>query len=69
MMQPKRTKFRKQFKGHNRGIANRGGSVAFGELSGMPGSEMLEVKTEVNVQGEEQKRLDVISNIYFTNIR
>lgn len=32
MMQPKRTKFRKQFKGHNRGIANRGGSVAFGEF-------------------------------------
>jgi large subunit ribosomal protein L16 len=31
MMQPKRTKFRKQFKGHNRGIANRGGSVSFGE--------------------------------------
>ena len=43
-------------------------SVAFGELSGMPGSEMLEVKTEVNVQGEEQKRLDVISNIYFTEM-
>jgi fructose-1,6-bisphosphatase I/sedoheptulose-1,7-bisphosphatase len=43
-------------------------SVAFGELSGMPGSEMLEVKTEVNVQGEEQKRLDVISNRYFTEM-
>ena len=43
-------------------------SVAFGELSGMPGSEMLEVKTDVNVQGEEQKRLDVISNIYFTEM-
>jgi len=32
MMQPKRTKFRKQFKGHNRGIANRGSSVSFGEF-------------------------------------
>ena len=32
MMQPKRTKFRKQFKGRNRGIANRGGSVSFGEF-------------------------------------
>jgi large subunit ribosomal protein L16 len=31
MMQPKRTKFRKQFKGRNRGLAQRGGSVAFGE--------------------------------------
>ena len=40
-------------------------TVAFGELSGMPGSEMLEVKTAVNVQGEEQKRLDVLSNMYF----
>ena len=31
MMQPKRTKFRKQFKGRNRGLAQRGSSVAFGE--------------------------------------
>ncbi len=31
MMQPKRTKFRKQFKGRNPGLAYRGGSVAFGE--------------------------------------
>ena len=31
MMQPKRTKFRKQFKGHNPGLAHRGSSVAFGE--------------------------------------
>jgi large subunit ribosomal protein L16 len=31
MMQPKRTKFRKQFKGRNRGLAHRGNSVAFGE--------------------------------------
>ncbi len=32
MLQPKRTKFRKQFKGKNRGLANRGSSVAFGEF-------------------------------------
>jgi large subunit ribosomal protein L16 len=32
MMQPKRTKFRKQFKGRNRGLAQRGNSVAFGEF-------------------------------------
>jgi len=31
MMQPKRTKFRKQFKGRNRGLAQRGSNVAFGE--------------------------------------
>jgi large subunit ribosomal protein L16 len=31
MMQPKRTKFRKQFKGRNPGYAHRGGTVAFGE--------------------------------------
>jgi large subunit ribosomal protein L16 len=31
MLQPKRTKFRKQFKGRNRGLALRGGKVSFGE--------------------------------------
>src|ERR1043165_6803235 len=31
MLQPKRTKFRKQFKGRNRGLAQRGNSVACGE--------------------------------------
>ena len=31
MLQPKRTKFRKQMKGRNRGLANRGGKVSFGE--------------------------------------
>ena len=31
MLQPKRTKFRKQHKGRNRGLANRGNTVAFGE--------------------------------------
>jgi large subunit ribosomal protein L16 len=31
MLQPKRTKFRKQFKGRNRGLAQRGNNVAFGE--------------------------------------
>src|SRR3954470_2191173 len=32
MMQPKRTRFRKQFKGRNRGPAQRGNGVAFGEF-------------------------------------
>ena len=31
MLQPKRTKYRKQFKGRNRGTAIRGGRVSFGE--------------------------------------
>jgi len=30
MLQPKRTKFRKQHKGRNRGLALRGSTVAFG---------------------------------------
>ena len=30
MLQPKRTKFRKQHKGRNRGLAHRGSSVSFG---------------------------------------
>lgn len=31
MLQPKRTKFRKQHKGRNRGLAQRGSDVSFGE--------------------------------------
>ena len=43
-------------------------SVAFGELGGMLGNPAAEVATGVNVQGEEQKKLDVISNEYFTQM-
>lgn len=32
MLQPKRTKYRKQFKGRNRGIASRGTDVNFGQF-------------------------------------
>ena len=32
MLLPKRTKFRKQFKGKNRGVANNGNKVSFGEF-------------------------------------
>jgi len=32
MLQPKRTKFRKQHKGRNRGLAHRGSEVSFGEF-------------------------------------
>lgn len=33
MLQPKRTKFRKQQKGRNRGLATRGSKVSFGEYA------------------------------------
>lgn len=33
MLQPKKTKFRKMFKGRNRGIATRGNRVNFGEFA------------------------------------
>ena len=33
MLQPKRTKFRKQHKGRNRGLAHRGSKVSFGEYA------------------------------------
>ncbi|OQW93810.1 MAG: 50S ribosomal protein L16 [Beggiatoa sp. IS2] len=32
MLQPKRTKFKKQMKGKNRGLAQRGNKVSFGEF-------------------------------------
>ena len=32
MLQPKRTKYRKQFKGRNTGLAMRGNTVAFGDF-------------------------------------
>jgi large subunit ribosomal protein L16 len=32
MLQPTRTKYRKQHKGRNRGLANRGSNVSFGEF-------------------------------------
>ena len=45
-------------------------SVAFGELGGVlgnPGSA-ADVSTGINVQGEVQKKLDVLSNAYFTEM-
>lgn len=32
MLQPKRTKYRKQFKGRNRGFATRGSKISFGDF-------------------------------------
>lgn len=33
MLQPKRTKYRKQQKGRNRGLAHRGSSISFGDFA------------------------------------
>lgn len=33
MLQPKKTKFRKQFKGRAKGVAHRGSSIAFGSFA------------------------------------
>lgn len=41
-------------------------AVAFGELGGMLGNHAADEGGSVNVQGETQKKLDVISNRYFT---
>jgi len=43
-------------------------AVAFGELGGMLGNHDTDVGGSVNVQGETQKKLDVISNQYFTRL-
>jgi len=42
MLQPKRTKFRKQQKGRNRGVASRGSSVSFGEF-GLKSTELGQI--------------------------
>jgi fructose-1,6-bisphosphatase I / sedoheptulose-1,7-bisphosphatase len=41
-------------------------SVAFGELGGVLGNHAAEAGGSVNVQGETQKKLDVLSNQVFT---
>jgi fructose-1,6-bisphosphatase I/sedoheptulose-1,7-bisphosphatase len=43
-------------------------SVAFGDLGSVLGHPTAEVATSVNVQGEVQKQMDVISNEYFTQM-
>src|SRR3990167_9238076 len=42
MLQPKRTKYRKQFKGRNRGVATRGNKVSFGEY-GLKAAEIGQI--------------------------
>lgn len=42
MLQPKRTKYRKQFKGRNRGVAARGNRVSFGEF-GLKAAELGQI--------------------------
>ena len=43
-------------------------AVAFGELGGVLGNHDAEAGGSVNVQGETQKKLDVLSNAYFTRL-
>ena len=43
-------------------------AVAFGELGGIVGNHAAETGGSVNVQGETQKKLDVLSNDYFTRL-
>ncbi|MCI4441854.1 class 1 fructose-bisphosphatase [Tibeticola sp.] len=43
-------------------------AVAFGELGGVLGNHNGEAGGSINVQGETQKKLDVISNQYFTRL-
>jgi fructose-1,6-bisphosphatase I/sedoheptulose-1,7-bisphosphatase len=43
-------------------------AVAFGELGGMLGNHAADAGGSVNIQGETQKKLDVISNRYFTGL-
>ena len=43
-------------------------SVAFGDLGSVLGHPTPEVATSINVQGEVQKKMDVISNEYFTQM-
>ena len=43
-------------------------AVAFGELGGVLGNQDSTLGGAVNIQGETQKKLDVLSNQYFTRI-
>lgn len=52
MLQPKRTKYRKQFKGRNRGVAIRGSKVSFGEY----GLKALELGRITSRQIEAARR-------------
>jgi fructose-1,6-bisphosphatase I/sedoheptulose-1,7-bisphosphatase len=43
-------------------------AVSFGELSGVLGNHEVDQGAVINVQGEAQKKLDVLSNQYFTRL-
>jgi len=47
MLQPKRTKYRKQFKGRNAGLAQRGANVSFGEFGLKATSRALMTAREI----------------------
>ena len=54
MMQPKRTKYRKQFKGRNAGLAQRGSSVAFGDFG-------LKATSRARMTAREIEVLELVS--------
>ena len=54
MLQPKRTKFRKQFKGRNGGMAVRGSSVAFGEF-GLKATSRARMTARMRQDFEQQE--------------
>ncbi|OOC09308.1 MULTISPECIES: 50S ribosomal protein L16 [Thioalkalivibrio] len=58
MLQPKRTKFRKQFKGRNRGMASVGAKVSFGEY----GLQAVE-RGRVNARQIEAARRAMVRHI------
>ncbi len=49
MLQPKRTKYRKQFKGKNYGLATRGSTVAFGDFVKRGGQIWVRVFPDVPI--------------------
>jgi len=61
MLQPKRTKFRKQQKGRNRGLAQRGNTVAFGEygLKAVGRGRLTARQIEAARRAMTRRRLDV----------
>ena len=55
MLQPKRTKYRKQQKGSNKGLANKGSAIAFGSF----GLKSIDTGRIINRQSESRVRVKV----------
>ena len=63
MLQPKRTKYRKQQKGRNRGLAHRGSTVAFGSF----GLKTLEKGWITNRQKEHLIKFELVQGALCQN--